>query len=80
MGQNINSGIPISRSERNENMKLAMAQMRMSENTGDNLQKSLGLVPQEAESGADLVLFPEVQMNRFFAQYQIGRASCRERV
>jgi predicted amidohydrolase len=69
MGQNINSGIPISRSERNENMKLAMAQMGMSENTGENLQKSLGLVRQAAESGADLVLFPEVQLNRFFAQY-----------
>jgi predicted amidohydrolase len=50
-------------------MKIAMAQMRMSGDIGANLQKSLDCIRQAASGGADLVLFPEVQLNHFFAQY-----------
>ncbi len=50
-------------------MKLALAQMRMQENCGANLQKSLDNIRKAAAAGADLILFPEVQLNRFFAQY-----------
>lgn len=50
-------------------MKLAMFQM---ENTGSvqkNLAKSLNAMKDAAANGADLILFPEVQLTDFFPQY-----------
>lgn len=49
-------------------MKLAMAQMRMSGDTRDNLKKSLELC--DAAKGADLLFFPEIQLTPFFPQYE----------
>ena len=49
-------------------MKLAMFQM---ENTGSvqkNLAKSLNAMKDAAANGADLILFPEVQLTDFFPQ------------
>ncbi len=49
-------------------MKLAMAQMRMSEDIGTNLAKSLDFCDQA--KGADLLFFPEIQCSPFFPQYE----------
>ena len=51
-------------------MKLALAQMRMSENMEENLSRSLELIRTAAEQGADLVCFPEIQLTPFFPQYE----------
>ena len=50
-------------------MKLAMAQMGMTESVADNLAKTLERMEQAARAGADLIFFPEVQLTPFFPQY-----------
>lgn len=49
-------------------MKLALSQMSMTESMEKNLQKSLEFCDRAA--GADLVLFPEIQLSPFFPQYE----------
>ncbi len=49
-------------------MKLAMAQMRMSNDINENQKKTLTFCDQAA--GSDLLFFPEVQLSPFFAQYE----------
>ena len=56
-------------------MRLAMAQMRMSESIDDNLNKTLQFMKAAKESHADLILFPEIQFSRFFPQYEAQDAS-----
>jgi len=51
-------------------MKLALAQIRISENMESNLRKALKFIRDAAEKGADLILFPEVQLSPFFPQYE----------
>ena len=51
-------------------MKLAMAQMANAGSVELNLKKSLDAIRTAAENGADLVLFPEVQLTEFFPQYR----------
>ena len=48
-------------------MKLAMAQMRMTGDIGENLKTSMALCDEAA--GSDLLFFPEVQLSPFFPQY-----------
>lgn len=50
-------------------MKLAIAQMGNAGSPAENLEKSLEMIRQAAEKGADLILFPEVQLTEFFPQY-----------
>jgi predicted amidohydrolase len=50
-------------------MKLAMAQMKNEGSPEQNLAKSLAAIQRAAEQGADLILFPEVQLTEFFPQY-----------
>ncbi len=50
-------------------MKLAMAQMQNAGSIETNLAKSLSFIEQAAQNQADLILFPEVQLTDFFAQY-----------
>ncbi|MBR1781801.1 MAG: carbon-nitrogen hydrolase family protein [Oscillospiraceae bacterium] len=50
-------------------MRLAMAQMRMGETTADNLERTLAAMRAARDGGADLILFPEVQLSPFFPQY-----------
>lgn len=50
-------------------MKLALAQIRVSENMENNLKKALSFIRDAAAKGADLILFPEVQLSPFFPQY-----------
>ena len=51
-------------------MRLAMYQMENEESIQKNLTKSLAAIKTVAEHGADLILFPEVQLTEFFPQYQ----------
>ena len=50
-------------------MKLALAQMRMSENMEANLHRTLRLIREAEERDADLICFPEIQLTPFFPQY-----------
>ena len=50
-------------------MKLALAQMQMSDDREQNLEKSLRMIREAAEAGADLIVFPEIQLSPFFPQY-----------
>lgn len=50
-------------------MRIALAQMSNSGNIDLNLEKSIRSIKTAAEHGAELVLFPEVQLTEFFPQY-----------
>lgn len=50
-------------------MKLALCQMQPCESVQENLLQSLRSVREAAGNGADLILFPEVQLTPFFPQY-----------
>lgn len=56
-------------------MKLAMAQMQMTGCVSENLKESIRYMEQAGEAGADLILFPEVQLSPFFAQEEKQDAS-----
>ncbi|MBR1456487.1 MAG: carbon-nitrogen hydrolase family protein [Oscillospiraceae bacterium] len=47
-------------------MKLAMAQMRMTGDLQKNLRSALNDMERAAAAGADLIIFPEVQLSPFF--------------
>ncbi|MBV7273672.1 carbon-nitrogen hydrolase family protein [Clostridiaceae bacterium UIB06] len=51
-------------------MKIALAQMEISENTNKNLEKTLHLIEVAAKNGAQLICFPELQLSPFFPQYE----------
>ena len=51
-------------------MRLALAQMKMSENLLVNLSQTVGLIHNASEQGIDLVYFPEVQLTPFFPQFE----------
>ncbi len=44
--------------------------MSMSENEALNLEKGLDALREAATHGADLILYPELQLHRFFPQYE----------
>lgn len=52
-----------------KNLKLAMYQMSNGGSMTINLEKSLTAIRDAAKNGADLILFPEVQLTEFFPQY-----------
>lgn len=56
-------------------MKLAMAQMSNAGTVERNLKKSIDAIRTAAREGADLILFPEVQLTEFFPQYPGGDAT-----
>ncbi len=49
--------------------KIAFFQMKNEGSVGANLEKSLDAIREAAANGADLILFPEVQLTEFFPQY-----------
>ena len=49
--------------------RIAMFQMKNEGCISDNLWKSLAAIKTAAKNGADLILFPEVQLTEFFPQY-----------
>lgn len=50
-------------------MRIALVQMSNSGDITSNLEKSIHSIKTAAEHGAELVLFPEVQLTEFFPQY-----------
>lgn len=50
-------------------MKLALCQMSHGGSMENNLKKSIAAIEEAALAGADLILFPEVQLTEFFPQY-----------
>ena len=57
-------------------MRLALAQMKMSSDKTDNLIHSLALLETAAGKQADLILYPEVQLSPFFAQFPANPGGC----
>lgn len=51
-------------------MKIALCQMSISESIEENYEKSLRYFKEAATSGADLIVFPEIQLSRFFPQHK----------
>lgn len=51
-------------------MKIAMAQMRVSASTAENLRKTLRLMEEAKRGNAELIFFPEIQLTPFFPQYK----------
>lgn len=47
-------------------MKIALAQMRMDRDPNVNLEKTVASIHRASLSGADLILFPELQLTPFF--------------
>ncbi|MGI6118683.1 MAG: carbon-nitrogen hydrolase family protein [Bilifractor sp.] len=55
---------------------VALAQMAMASDKKSNLIRSLTLLEKAAREGADLILFPEVQLSPFFAQFPGNPGGC----
>lgn len=51
-------------------MKIALAQMKLSQDIDLNLKKTLNFMKTASENGADLISFPEIQLTPFFPQYE----------
>lgn len=51
-------------------MKIALCQMSMSESAIENYEKSLRMFREAVTLGADLIVYPEIQLSRFFPQYK----------
>ena len=51
-------------------MKIALAQIQISDNMEENYQKALNCIQEAAVNGAELICFPEVQLSPFFPQYE----------
>jgi predicted amidohydrolase len=56
--------------------KIALAQMAMASEKNTNLIKSLTLLEQAARQGSDLILYPEVHLSPFFAQFPGNPGGC----
>lgn len=51
-------------------MKLALSQIPLVDEIEANDQKALRMICAAAQAGAQLICFPELQLTRFFPQYQ----------
>lgn len=56
-------------------MKIALAQMKMDSDMESNYKKSIHLIKKAAQTGADMICFPEIQLTPFFPQYEACDAS-----
>lgn len=56
-------------------MKIAAAQMSMTESAEQNFNKSIALLKEAKARGADLILYPEIQLSLFFPQYEKQNAN-----
>lgn len=59
-----------------ETVKLALAQISISDSMEENLQKAVRSIQEASNRGASLILFPEVQLSPFFPQYKGRSAEC----
>lgn len=60
-------------------MRLAMAQMNMTDSVPGNLRTTLNMMERAKTDGADLIFFPEIQLSPFFPKYP-GRDAARWRM
>lgn len=51
-------------------MKIALAQMEISDNLDLNLEKTIDFIRTASENGAVLISFPEIHLTPFFPQYE----------
>lgn len=51
-------------------MRIALAQMHMDESVEENLKCTLMMMRQAKAAGADLILFPEIQLSPFFPKHE----------
>ncbi len=51
-------------------MRLALIQNHCSPDRNENLERALNYMEQAKESGADMVVFPELAVDRFFPQHE----------
>ncbi len=51
-------------------MKIALCQMKMSEYESKNIIKSLEYIKKASENNVDIIIFPELQLTKFFPQYK----------
>ncbi len=51
-------------------MRLALIQNHCSPDRDENLERALDSMEQAKESGADMVVFPELAIDRFFPQHE----------
>ena len=51
-------------------MRLALIQNHCSPDLDENLERALNSMEQAKESGADMVVFPELAIDRFFPQHE----------
>ena len=56
-------------------MKIALVQISMAPDMEQNYIKTLALIKEAAGKGAELIMFPEVQLSPFFPQYEGRDAS-----
>jgi predicted amidohydrolase len=47
-------------------MKIALAQMKMTDNVNENLKKTIQYIEQAKNENSDLIFFPELQLTPFF--------------
>ena len=51
-------------------MKIALAQIQISDNMEENYQKALNFIKSAAVNDAELICFPEVQLSPLIPQYE----------
>lgn len=59
-------------------MRLAMAQLSASEDRAANLEKALAAMDDAARQGAEMIVYPEIVLDRFFPQTQGCRSAAVE--
>ncbi|MEM7583123.1 MAG: nitrilase-related carbon-nitrogen hydrolase [Acidobacteriota bacterium] len=57
-------------------VRIALAQLASSEQRSDNLERVLAAIDAAARQEADLVVFPEIVLDRFFPQQRCGELAC----
>ena len=61
----------LERQKKRKVLHLAMAQMAPGENLNENIAACFRMIEEASGRGADLILFPELPLTRFFPQYRI---------
>ena len=56
-------------------MKIALAQIQITDNMEENYHKALNCIKEAAVNGTELICFPEVQLSPIFPQYEKFDAS-----
>jgi predicted amidohydrolase len=62
-------------SEQPKTLRLALAQLALTDQVEENLRRTLTAMEEAKERGAEMIFFPEVQLSPFFPQYEKRDAS-----